>query len=115
MAPRRGRHLQHAQMSAQAVQGYGHVHIEMSVSTPKSTTSAPSCLSTPPIARTCAAPSDIAFTTTTTGPTRRRTDDTVTGHLSGTLLLGHAPATGGYEATSRIDRRVTFKAHRARG
>jgi hypothetical protein len=51
------------------------------------------------------------ITITTTGPRRRRTDDAVTGHVSGKLLLGHAaPAAGGYGAASRIDRRVTRKA-----
>ena len=51
------------------------------------------------------APSDIALTTTS--PMVHRTDDTVTGHVIGTLLLGHALATGGHGAVARIDRGVT--------
>ena len=66
-----------------------------------------------PIVLTSVAPFDLFITA---GPRVLRTDDTVTGHVSGTLLLGHeAPATGGCGATSRMDRRVTLKAHRARG
>jgi hypothetical protein len=112
--PRCGRHLQLTQASLPNPSRATATFTSRWVSTPKTTWLVLSVPSTPLIARTFATPSEVAVIST--GPRRRRTDDTVRGHVSGTLLLAHeAPATGGCGATSRIDRGVTLKAHRARG